>query len=114
GRKFEPVEENPMIGWRGASRYYHPQYKEGFALEAKAIRRAREEFGLSNLLIMVPFCRTPEEGRRVLEVLRECGLARGKNGLEVYVMAEVASNVFLAEQDAGIFGGCSLVSQVLP
>src|SRR5207248_9419939 len=63
GKQFEPVEENPMIGWRGASRYYHPQYKEGFLLEARAIRRAREEFGLTNLLLMVPFCRTPEEGR---------------------------------------------------
>src|SRR4030081_1937744 len=74
GRKFEPVEENPMIGRRGGSRYYQTQHKDGFALEGEAIRRAREEFGLKNLLVMVPFCRTPEEGRRVLEVLRECGL----------------------------------------
>src|SRR5207245_5973176 len=74
GRAFEPSEENPMIGWRGASRYYHPEYKEGFLLEARAIRRAREEFGLANLKIMVPFCRTPEEGRRVLEVVRDAGL----------------------------------------
>ncbi|HYV66179.1 MAG TPA: phosphoenolpyruvate synthase [Myxococcales bacterium] len=113
GRQFEPQEENPMIGWRGASRYYHPQYKEGFALEARAIRRAREEFGLKNLLVMVPFCRTPEEGRRVLEVLRECGLDRGKDGLEVYVMAELPSNVFLAEEYARIFDGFSIGSNDL-
>jgi pyruvate, water dikinase len=113
GRQFEPTEENPMIGWRGASRYYHPQYKEGFALEARAIRRAREEFGLKNLLIMVPFCRTPAEGRRVLEVLRECGLPQGKDGLEVYVMAELPSNVFLAEEYARIFDGFSIGSNDL-
>ena len=113
GRQFEPSEENPMIGWRGASRYYHPQYKEGFVLEARAIRRAREEFGLKNLLVMVPFCRTPEEGRRVLEVLRECGLPQGKDGLEVYVMAELPSNVFLAEEYARIFDGFSIGSNDL-
>ncbi len=113
GRRFEPVEENPMIGWRGASRYYHPQYKEGFVLEARAIRRAREEFGLKNLLVMVPFCRTPDEGRRVLEVLRECGLAQGEDGLEVYVMAELPSNVFLAEEYARIFDGFSIGSNDL-
>jgi pyruvate, water dikinase len=113
GRQFEPEEENPMIGWRGASRYYHPQYKEGFALEARAIRRAREEFGLKNLLVMVPFCRTPDEGRRVLEVLRECGLAQGKDGLEVYVMAELPSNVFMADEYARIFDGFSIGSNDL-
>ena len=113
GKQFEPTEENPMIGWRGASRYYHPQYKEGFLLEARAIRRVRDELGLKNLLIMVPFCRTPDEGRRVLEVLREAGLAQGENGLEVYVMAELPSNVFLAEEYARIFDGFSIGSNDL-
>jgi pyruvate,water dikinase len=113
GKQFEPQEENPMIGWRGASRYYHPQYKDGFLLEARAIRRAREQFGLKNLLIMVPFCRTPDEGRRVLEVLREAGLEQGKDGLEVYVMAELPSNVFLAEEYARIFDGFSIGSNDL-
>ena len=86
-----------MLGWRGASRYYHPEYKEGFALEIEAVKKVREEMGLTNLKVMIPFCRTPEEGRRVLDTLAEGGLKQGDNELEVYVMAELPSNVFQAE-----------------
>lgn len=93
GQTFEPSEANPMLGWRGASRYYHPDYKEGFVLEVRAIKRVREEFGLTNLVVMVPFCRTPAEGQRVLAVMAEEGLPRGKDGLEVYVMADRKSVV---------------------
>ncbi|NWG20710.1 MAG: phosphoenolpyruvate synthase [Chloroflexi bacterium] len=113
GTLFEPGEENPMLGWRGASRYYHPDYKEGFMLEVAAIRRVRETFGLKNLIVMVPFCRTPEEGRRVLEVMREGGLERGKDGLEVYVMAEIPSNILMAEEFAEVFDGFSIGSNDL-
>ena len=113
GAAFEPHEENPMLGWRGASRYYHPSYQEGFMLEVAAIRRVREEFGLRNLKIMVPFCRTPEEGQKVMEVLRTGGLERGKDGLEVYVMAEIPSNIILAEEFAKVFDGFSIGSNDL-
>ena len=113
GQLFEPHEENPMIGWRGASRYYHPDYREGFVLECKAIRRAREEFGLTNLKVMVPFCRTPAEGQDVLDVMAEEGLVRGKDGLEVYVMAEIPSNIILADQFAPMFDGFSIGSNDL-
>jgi pyruvate,water dikinase len=113
GAQFEPGEENPMLGWRGASRYYHPGYKDGFMLEVAAIRRVREVFGLKNLVVMVPFCRTPDEGRRVLEVMREGGLERGKDGLEVYVMAEIPSNILMAEEFAEVFDGFSIGSNDL-
>ena len=113
GAGFEPHEENPMLGWRGASRYYHPDYREGFMLELRAVKRVREEFGLKNLKVMVPFCRTPEEGRRVLDTMREGGLARGEDGLEVYVMAEIPSNVVLAKEFAALFDGFSIGSNDL-
>lgn len=113
GKYFEPHEENPMIGWRGASRYYKPGYKDGFALECKAIKKVREEFGLTNLKVMVPVCRTPEEGRKVLKVMKENGLQRGKNGLQVYVMCEIPSNVVLADEFCDIFDGFSIGSNDL-
>ncbi len=113
GAGFEPVEENPMLGWRGASRYYHPQYKEGFALEVLAVRRVREQMGLTNLDVMIPFCRTPAEGERVLAAMAEAGLARGQGGLKVYVMAEIPSNILMAEQFAKIFDGFSIGSNDL-
>ncbi|HEX5974482.1 MAG TPA: putative PEP-binding protein, partial [Rubrobacteraceae bacterium] len=113
GENFEPHEENPMLGWRGASRYYHPDYKEGFMLELRAVKRVRETFGLKNLKVMVPFCRSPEEGQRVQEVMREGGLVRGEDGLDVYVMAEIPSNVVLAREFAAIFDGFSIGSNDL-
>lgn len=113
GAPFEPEEENPMLGWRGASRYYHPDYKEGFLLELAAVRRVREQMGLRNLKVMIPFCRTPEEGRKVLEVMAEGGLERGKEGLEVYCMAELPSNFLQAEEFAKLFDGFSIGSNDL-
>jgi pyruvate,water dikinase len=113
GHLFEPKEENPMLGWRGASRYYHPDYKEGFLLEVAAVRRVREVLGLKNLKVMVPFCRTPEEGEKVLKAMEEGGLRRGEDGLEVYAMAEIPSNVLEAEAFAELFDGFSIGSNDL-
>ncbi len=113
GRYFEPSEENPMIGWRGASRYYDDRYKKAFKLECQAIKKVREEFGLANVIVMVPFCRTVEEGKKVLAVMKEAGLPRGKNGLRVYVMAEIPSNILLVDEFAKIFDGFSIGSNDL-
>jgi pyruvate,water dikinase len=113
GREFEPQEENPMIGFRGASRYYDPRYADGFALECKALLRARRDLGLTNITIMIPFCRTVEEGRRVLATMARHGLRQGEDGLQVYAMCEVPSNAVLAEDFLRIFDGFSIGSNDL-
>jgi len=113
GELFEPVEENPMLGFRGASRYYHDLYREAFRLECAAIAKVRDAMGLTNLKVMIPFCRTVEEGKKVLALMEQYGLKRGTNGLEVYVMAEIPSNVLLAEDFGQIFDGFSIGSNDL-
>jgi pyruvate,water dikinase len=113
GSQFEEKEENPMLGFRGASRYGDERYRAGFELECAAIKRVREEMGLENIKIMIPFCRTIEEGKNVIALLKKLGLTQGENGLEIYVMAEVPSNIILAEEFAALFDGFSIGSNDL-
>jgi pyruvate,water dikinase len=113
GKEFEPKEENPMLGFRGASRYYNERYREGFKLECEAMKRVRNEMGLTNVKLMIPFCRTVEEGKKVMSLMAEYGLKRGDNGLEIYVMAEIPSNVILVDEFAKIFDGFSIGSNDL-
>jgi len=113
GQFFEPKEENPMLGFRGASRYYNPRYREGFALECAAIKRVREKMGLTNVIVMIPFCRTLKEADHSLAVLAENGLKRGEKKLQVYVMAEIPSNILLAKEFADRFDGFSIGSNDL-
>ena len=113
GKNFEPREDNPMIGWRGASRYYDPRFKEAFGLECRALKKVREEFGLANVTPMIPFCRTPEEGRKVIQTMSEFGLKQGENGLKVYAMAEIPANMLLADEFLDIFDGFSIGSNDL-
>jgi len=113
GKDFEPIEENPMIGFRGASRYYNPLYTQGFRLECEAMKLVRDEMGLTNVKLMIPFCRTVEEGKKVIDTMAQNGLKRGVNGLEIYVMAEIPSNVIQAEEFAQVFDGFSIGSNDL-
>jgi pyruvate,water dikinase len=113
GKEFEPIEANPMIGWRGASRYYDPKYAPAFELECKALKRVRDDMGLTNVKLMIPMCRTVEEGKKVLDIMAKNGLKRGKNGLEIFVMAEIPTNIILADQFAKIFDGFSIGSNDL-
>ena len=113
GYKFEPKEQNPMMGWRGASRYYDPKFKSAFLLECKALKKAREVFGLKNIWAMIPFCRTIEEGKKVLRIMEESGLRKGDDGLKVIVMCEIPSNVIMAKEFLDIFDGMSIGSNDL-
>lgn len=113
GAEYEPKEENPMLGWRGASRYYDPKFKDAFKLECRAFKKVREQFGLKNIVALIPFCRTPEEGRKVLEIMAEEGIARGQDGFKVYVMCEIPANVLRADEFLDIFDGFSIGSNDL-
>jgi pyruvate,water dikinase len=113
GRYYEPNEENPMIGFRGASRYCHEKYREGFALECEAMRRVRDEMGLANIIIMVPFCRRIKEAENVLLELAKNGLRQGENGLEIYMMCEIPNNVILVDEFSRLFDGFSIGSNDL-
>ena len=113
GRWFEPKEQNPMLGFRGASRYAHPAYAEGFALECAALGRVREAMGLTNVKLMIPFCRRIAEAKLVIETMAKLGLERGKNGLEIYVMCEIPNNVVLIDAFAQYFDGFSIGSNDL-
>jgi pyruvate,water dikinase len=113
GKQFEPTEENPMIGWRGASRYYHEKYKDGFALECAAFLKVRKDMGLTNVIPMIPFCRTPTEGRKVIAEMKKNGLEQGVDGLQIYVMCEIPSNVLMADEFLDVFDGFSIGSNDL-
>lgn len=114
GELYEPLEENPMIGWRGASRYYHPKFAAAFALECKALKKVRDEYGFKNVVPMIPFCRTPEEGQKVIEIMAQNGLDRTMDpSLKVYVMCEIPSNILRADDFLAIFDGMSIGSNDL-
>jgi pyruvate,water dikinase len=113
GKFFEPEEDNPMIGFRGAARYAHPAYEEGFALECAAMKRVREEMGFDNVILMIPFCRRVEEGRKVLDTMAKYGLKRGEKGLQIYVMCEIPNNVIQIDAFSEIFDGFSIGSNDL-
>jgi pyruvate,water dikinase len=114
GELYEPHEENPMLGWRGASRYYDPKFKVAFGLECMAMKKVREDMGFTNVVPMIPFCRTPEEGRQVIDTMKEFGLDRAKDStLKVYVMCEIPSNILLADDYLEIFDGMSIGSNDL-
>lgn len=113
GKDYEPEESNPMIGWRGASRYYDPRFASAFAMECRAIKKAREDLGLNNIWVMIPFCRTVEEGRKVIDIMAQNGLKSGENELKIMVMCEIPSNVILADQFLDIFDGMSIGSNDL-
>lgn len=113
GHEFEPKEDNPMIGWRGAARYYDPKFRPAFDLECKALMKVRNEFGLKNIILMIPMCRTIDEGKKVIEIMRQNGLVQGQDGLKIYAMCEVPSNVILAEEFLDLFDGFSIGSNDL-